>query len=91
VCRRAGSACGTWSNQPSFSSYIRSSAVFDHSSVFAVRASSTSEVKYMPLAGADEGCSSKPSGGMIHDTLGNDPAAMSETKSLGNVGSNAFW
>ncbi len=82
---------GTWSNQPSFSSYMRNSAVLDHSSVLAVSASSTSEVKYMPLAGAEEGCSSKPSGGMIHETLGSDPEAMSETKSLGNVGSNAFW
>ena len=45
----------------------------------------------MPLAGAEEGCSSKPSGGMIHDTLGSDPDAMSATKSFGKVGSNAFW
>src|ERR1700691_1797348 len=70
---------------------MRNSAVFDHNSVFAVSASSTSEVKYIPLAGAEEGCSSKPSGGIIHDTLGSEPDAMSETRSLGNVGSNAFW
>jgi hypothetical protein len=58
--------------------------------VLAVSASRTSEVKYMPLAGAEEGCSSKPSGGMIHDTLGSDPEAISDTKVLGKVGPNAF-
>src|SRR5580698_7234831 len=58
---------GTWSNHPSFSSYIRKNAVFDHTFGFAVSASRTSEVNHMPLAGAEDGCSSKPSGGMIHD------------------------
>src|ERR1700733_3681642 len=82
---------GTWSNHPSFSSYMRKSAVFDHTLGFAVRASSTSEVNHIPLAGADEGCSSKPSGGMSHDTLGSDPDLTSPTKSFGNVGVNAFW
>ena len=82
---------GTWSNQPSFSSYIRNNAVFDHTFGFAVSASSTSEVNHMPLAGADDGCSSKPSGGMIHDTLGSVPDLTSATKSFGNVGVNAFW
>ena len=48
-------------------------------------------MKYMPLSDDDDGCSSKPSGGMIHDTLGSVPELMSATKSLGKVGRNAFW
>ena len=88
----AGAVGGdTWSNQPSFSSYIRKNAVLDHTFGLEVSASSTSEVNYMPLAGADDGCSSKPSGGMIHETLGSDPEFTSATKSFGNVGVNAFW
>ncbi len=56
---------GTWSNQPSFSSYIKNSAVFAQTAGLAVRASRTSEVKYMPLSGDEEGWSSNPRGGMI--------------------------
>src|SRR6202035_1987928 len=51
---------GTWSKKPPFSSYIRNSAVFDHTAGLDVRASSTSEVKYMPRAGEPDGCSSHP-------------------------------
>src|ERR1700722_2409750 len=81
---------GTWSNHPSFSSYIKNSAVFDHNVGFAVSAARTSDVKYMPLLGAEEGCSSNPRGGMIHDTLGSVPALMSATNVLGMVGPNAL-
>src|ERR1700735_2276656 len=81
----------TWSNHPSFSSYMRKNAVFDHTFGLAVSASSTSEVNHMPLAGADEGGSSTPSGGMSQETLGSDPDVTSATKSFGKVGVNAFW
>jgi hypothetical protein len=40
---------GTWSNQPSFSSYIKNKAVFDHSSGLDVRASRTMDVKCMAI------------------------------------------
>ncbi len=72
---------GTWSNQPSFSSYMRNSAVFDHTAGFASSAFSTSETKYWPWFGEADGWSSKPSGGMIHDTLGSAPLATSAAKS----------
>lgn len=47
-------------------------------------------MKYIPFAGEEEGCSSNPSGGMIHDTLGSAPALTSLTKLFGNVGPNAL-
>jgi hypothetical protein len=81
---------GTWSNQPSFSSYIGNRAVFDHTSGLEVSSSRTREVKYIPLAGAEEGCSSNPRGGMIQDTLGSEPDLTSAAKSLGNVGVKAL-
>src|ERR1700691_286470 len=46
---------GTWSNHPSFSSYIKNRAVFAHTAGLAVRAPRTREVKYMPLSGDEEG------------------------------------
>ncbi len=82
---------GAWSNQPSFSSYIKNKAVFDQSSGLDVRASRTSDVKYMPLSGEDDGCSSNPRGGMTHETLGSEPELISARKSSGKVGRNAFW
>ncbi len=82
---------GTWSNQPSFSSYIKNKAVFDHSSGLEISAQRTMDVKYMPLSGEDDGCSSNPSGGMSHETLGSEPELISARKSLGKVKRNAFW
>ena len=60
----------TWSNQPSFSSYISNSAVFDQTSGFETSASSTSDVNHSPLRDEAAGCSSKPSGGTTQETLG---------------------
>ena len=66
------------------------SAVLDHSFGFEVSSSSTIEMNYMPFAGEAEGCSSKPSGGIIHETLGNLPDFTSAAKSLGKVCLKAF-
>ena len=65
---------GTWSNQPSFSSYMTNSAVFDHTFGLAVeRVEHQRDEPHAPFVGGADGCSSNPSGGMIHDTLGNLP------------------
>ena len=42
---------GTWSNQPSFSSYMRNRAVFDQTAGLAVSAFSTIETKNWPWLG----------------------------------------
>src|SRR6202046_3073659 len=65
-------------------------AVFDHTFGFWVSWSSTIETNHCPFVGDAEGCSSKPNGGMIQDTLGNLPLLTSTAKSFGNVCLNAF-
>ena len=81
---------GTWSNQPSFSSYMRNRAVFAQTAWLASSAFRTSETKYWPWFGDADGWSSKPRGGMIHDTLGSAPLATSAAKVPGKVGVNAL-
>src|ERR1022692_3900655 len=82
---------GTWSKKPSFSSYMMNSTVFDQTSVLEVSVLSTWSMNHAPRSGGDGGCSSYPSGGMIHDTLGSCPERTSAAKSSGKVGTNAFW
>ena len=49
---------GTWSKNPSFSSYMWKSTVLDHTSGLDTRAASTWLVNHSPSAGGDDGCSS---------------------------------
>ena len=51
---------------------------------------STWWVNHSPAAGGDGGCSSKPSGGAIHDTAGSVSLATSRAKSVGKTEPNAF-
>ena len=69
---------------------MMNSAVLAHTFGFEVSSSSTIETNHWPLVGEADGCSSKPSGGMIHETLGNLPDLTSAAKSFGNVCLNAF-
>ena len=49
---------GTWSKNPSFSSYMWNSTVLDHTSGLDTSAESTWLVSHSPRAGGDDGCSS---------------------------------
>ena len=69
---------------------MMNSAVLAHTFGLEVSSSSTIETYHCPFIGDADGCSSKPSGGIIQDTLGSVPALTSAAKSLGNVGVNAF-
>ena len=69
---------------------MMNSAVLAHTFGFWVSWSSTIETNHCPFVGDADGCSSKPSGGMIHETLGNLPLLTSAAKSFGNVCLNDF-
>src|SRR4051794_5667253 len=87
----AGAVGGdTWSNRLSFSSYMTNSTVFDHTSRFRVSSLITACTNHIPWSGEALACSSKLSGGMIHDTAGSVPALTSLLNSAGKVGLNAF-
>ena len=51
-------AGGTWSKNPSFSSYITKSTVFDHTSWLETSVESTWSMNHAPNAGGAGGCSS---------------------------------
>jgi hypothetical protein len=57
----------TWSNHPSFSSYMMNRTVRAQTSLLVRSALMTSDVYHSPKAGGAGGCSSNPTGGMIHE------------------------